>query len=171
MDVVRIDAITVLARRFDQPFVHRRIEVIQVRIAVEIVGDYTFRLEVDEVDVGKGARRLDDVALELESDVELAALRKIDPDQDRIGRPHDVEFGLRVTAKQRQKIVLETSTHALDRALWLPIPRVEMREVDIDDALPKARVRRIERVKLHANLSILGRLVVALAHSRTLAAA
>src|SRR6266704_803315 len=94
------------------------------------MGDCALGLEVDEADVGKGAGRLCDVALELESDVELAALRKIDPNQDRIRRPHDVEFGLRVTAKQRQKIVLETSTHALDRALRLPIPRVKMREVE-----------------------------------------
>ena len=120
----------IVARRVDQPVVDRRREVIEVGIAVEVVRDVRHALQVDDVDIGKAARRFEHVALERQRDVELPALDEVGPHDDRIRRPHEVELGLRVRRDERQQVALEAFAHAGQIArrlleLGIEIARVE----------------------------------------------
>src|SRR5207302_873434 len=67
-DVTRIHPIAALTDDLDQPRIDGRVEVIDIVIAIEVVGNRGVGLQVEDPNLGEPARRLEDVALEIQAE-------------------------------------------------------------------------------------------------------
>ncbi len=120
-----------------------RREVVHVAIVLQVRGPLGALLEIVDAHIGVFRHLDDEAALEVEAQLELAALAEVGPHQHRVGRPHEDEARLRMAAHQRKEVGFEALQHPAQVALRLLEALVEVVEVEVLDHALHRKLRGV----------------------------